>query len=191
MRPKGENYNKVVSLRRNNPCALLDDIARQVGLTRERVRQILKESGRPTRHYIPPKEKFYCSSCGKPSVYPVCFDCRKQQSWVEIACNSCGKLNKYLISRVIWEEAHKRHTHLYFCDKICQGRWFGEHYGFGAYPEHSNKSVFLRKWNYNLVWQTHLDTGYGCWKLARLLEISKAARYTNRHSKLYFTEDEE
>lgn len=43
----------VVSARKAKPWWSLQDISRQVGVSRERVRQILVEEGLPTRRYMP------------------------------------------------------------------------------------------------------------------------------------------
>lgn len=45
----GSNVAAVAALRHANPKMLLREIGEQVGLTRERVRQILKREGLPTR----------------------------------------------------------------------------------------------------------------------------------------------
>jgi len=43
----------VVAARKAKPWWSLQDIAREVGVTRERVRQILLQEGLPTRRYMP------------------------------------------------------------------------------------------------------------------------------------------
>ena len=52
--------DKVIELRKSMPCASNQTIADKVGVSRERVRQILKSSGLPTRKYYAT-----CSECGK------------------------------------------------------------------------------------------------------------------------------
>ena len=49
MMPVGENRLKVASLRNNHPEWTLQQIADEVGISRERVRQLLVKLGLPTK----------------------------------------------------------------------------------------------------------------------------------------------
>ena len=47
-----------------NPCATLETIGGKAGVTKERVRQILKGHGLPTIHWKPKKPEYICFNCG-------------------------------------------------------------------------------------------------------------------------------
>ena len=49
LHPVGENRRRVALLRNSHPDWTLQQIANEVGLSRERVRQLLMKSGLPTR----------------------------------------------------------------------------------------------------------------------------------------------
>jgi len=76
----------------------------------------------------------------------------------------------------------KRGQQHIWCTKQCQDKWLGEHEGFGVHPEHRVGHI-IKKWDYDMVWQKHLETGYGALKLSRLLKIPMATIGVVLHKK--------
>jgi predicted transcriptional regulator len=73
-------------------------IADKFGLTRERVRQILKGAGVRTT--------------------VTGFGDR-----IEVSCTNCGKLQKRFSKEVIWA-INNLQQETFFCDNACKGKWF-------------------------------------------------------------------
>ena len=96
-------------MRRNNPCSTLVQIGDKYGVTRERVRQILKEAMLPTRavgnlcYNI--SNQHFCLNCGKVRVHgkaKFCsLECRKEYTTIQIACTQCGLLIQLFQSSIM------------------------------------------------------------------------------------------
>ena len=113
--------HKVVELAINDDKLSQAGIARLVGVTGERVRQILIEENL----YRPRQLKIIIPSPPKPSKYAT------------YVCEWCGKSYERKIS------AQKRTNH-WFCSRLCFGKWLGNNYGFGVHPEnmkHTKKEI--------------------------------------------------
>ncbi len=114
----------VIQIRQANPCATLQDIGNKVGITRERVRQILQTAQLDTYHYRP---TYICNQCGEPisreratknKLY-CSSDCLKQSSRITLPCSYCGTLVTRKVSDFI---CHKK-NHV-FCNRHCFGKWW-------------------------------------------------------------------
>ena len=115
------NKHRVLALREANPTLPAVRIAETVGITRERVRQILKEEGLPTyipRHYgycelcgsnIPHGRKLYCST-----------NCRFQAKRVTFNCALCGKSKT--LRRSAYNAQVKRGYKYMYCSVVCRKR---------------------------------------------------------------------
>lgn len=101
-------------------------------------------------------EKIYCSR-----------QCFHEYSTIQVVCSQCGTLFPIRKSQLIPHRVKQRKTEEMFCSTQCYGKWTGIHHGFGIYPEHRKG----RKWDYDIVWQEHLATGYGSRRLSRILKI--------------------
>jgi len=159
----------VIRARRNNPCATQLQIANRYGITRERVRQILKEAEKPTAAY---KQIYLCPSCGKelPSEKQlrarqgkVTFcnkQCRYDYGHIKVACDYCGNLKEYRVGELISHirTGNTKHNH-FFCSRVCQGKWLGENYGK------------QRKWDWSMVYELRDSTGWGSIRIGRALDI--------------------
>ncbi|MCK9369929.1 hypothetical protein M0R04_08495 [Candidatus Dojkabacteria bacterium] len=127
--------DKVIEARKLSPCALQKDIAVNLGISSNRVGQILKESNLNTKHYI---VKFYykCLNCDKPTLNPsgLCsLKCRREYHSIPFYCEQCGKLSHIAQSQLLHRIKKGQH-HLY-CGKKCSGTKTGNNYGFVAHPE--------------------------------------------------------
>lgn len=144
------NYAKPPVSRRENIIGLLNQysdkdgnliygagniIAKEVGITRERVRQIAKRCGyitaqddRNVFNYVP------CLYCGtkfkrshrKKFCSPNCNKEYKFQLYHDLV--ECKQCHFYFLANRKSVENRGR----YFCSKTCQGKYIGEHYGVGT-----------------------------------------------------------
>ena len=136
---KRKTHENVVNLRRKNPCLTLQEIGEKCGITRERVRQHLKEAELPTVGL----GKKYCHYCGKhlnvgekyKSLAPnktvsfhhyccfSCWDIIRPGKTIMLECEVCGILFPRKESLVIIRLGRREYQHV-FCSKKCQGKWF-------------------------------------------------------------------
>ena len=98
-------------LRKTQPCATLQQIADSVGVSRQRVHQILSSAGVATRkkrtslrplcaregcpNRLDSKHRVYCS-----------MGCRDLDKHISVSCSWCGKLFPMLASSLIWKIAN-------------------------------------------------------------------------------------
>ena len=118
---------RVWRLRFNNPRLSAVEIARQVGVTRERIRQILVALHMPTRIKAEPVK--WCRACGTsvPRVKMFCSRvCQSKFHNIEVICYGCGvgftlRRSVYQVrkgrnhptrlwhSRACWSAHHEKH----------------------------------------------------------------------------------
>ena len=129
---------KVIELRRNNPCATQSWIGLHCGVSRQRVEQILFCGGLPTSHY---RTKYVCANCRKVfsptrsismSKIFCCRRCHYEYYNPLTACEWCGKLFRDKGSSIVARANRNKHI---FCGDKCNGAYMGKHYGFAAHPE--------------------------------------------------------
>lgn len=134
--PSEERANKVIAIRQSNPCATLQLIGDQVGLTRERVRQILSGAKLPTVGYVE-RKIYHCMNCGKetPNLKFCSMKCRSEYTWVEAACDECGKLFPITQSALI-TRLNRNRSNKIRCSRHCNGKWLSREYGFAVHPSH-------------------------------------------------------
>jgi len=139
------NRTKVIELRVNNPCWSATHIAEMVGLSRERVGQILRGNGLPTtsvQYGKKYKVEMECNHCHKKfqgdrhSLF-CSLKCVSDYHRVDLVCEICGVVFKRRYGEIRSRYCEGRDTtdHI-FCSKKCQGKWLATTYGFGVYPEH-------------------------------------------------------
>jgi hypothetical protein len=83
---------RVIALRRANLCRTSMSIAEEVGISRERVRQILSKANQPTTYYGYGKGQT-CPICGGHKGYKtkICVHCSSMGT-VQVSCSTCNKL---------------------------------------------------------------------------------------------------
>ena len=118
------NRQRVLELREANPTLAAVRIAEILNITRERVRQILKDEGLPTyipRHYgfcalckkdIPATRTRYCSAT-----------CRTKAAQVTFECVLCG--NSKTLRRSAYNTQVRRGYKRMYCSVVCRqkGNW--------------------------------------------------------------------
>ena len=80
MAPRHYNKQRVLDIRKKDPMRKAIDIAIELGISRERVRQLLNQLGLPT-NLQNPKQIYLCRNCGhrirfSQRVSMLCFICR-------------------------------------------------------------------------------------------------------------------
>ena len=170
---KSATRQKVKDLRSLDLSLTMSQIGKRIGISRQRVYQILLEEGLPTKHLITkrPGKCYACPVCGTISKSEFCCDdCKNKWSLIPIICSGCGKLF-FRTSRVLIANYRHRQGFL-FCSKRCTGNWLRDQYGFERYPKHKGQK---RKYDWDLIWKLHNETGYGHKKLSKQLDIPSAA----------------
>lgn len=172
---------QVVKLRQENLCATLQDIATHTKISRERVRQILKEEGLSTTNYNY-KPTSHCLNCGQEIPSPIsqprifCSQaCFSRYHTILVECSQCGKLFTIRQSALL-ARTKRNKTSMIFCSNKCHGTVVGQNYGFLAHPENIG-SHNHRKWSYQLVWRLRM-MGLKCGQIKFLLDIPESTIYS-------------
>jgi len=131
----------------NKEAWTLERIGQRFGVTKERARQVLQACGVNTDGRHRTREQRICKICGRGySVLKsdrtfrsrgICSQkCWRPKLFVGVTCSECGHKMR------IPERRFKVNTSgLFFCNRICQGRYAGRHYGFTEHPENRMVSV--------------------------------------------------
>jgi aldehyde:ferredoxin oxidoreductase len=119
---------QIINLRKASPCINCRQIGDKVGVSRERVRQILSQNNLQTKRFKPPKPKVQCLNCGKPTTHKqfCSIQCGKDYKQISVECSECGRI--FQISKNELIHRIKRHKiDEIFCNKQCYGRYMGIH----------------------------------------------------------------
>lgn len=126
---------EAIRLRQENPTWTLQQIGDVVGVSRERVRQVLKKNSIQTIHYI---EKPYCKNCGNPAKPRRKFcgpKCRYDYGQVEIVCIVCGvkkQRSTAWYNRMLKDPSYTGNGSRVFCSKKCFGYYAGKNWSKGG-----------------------------------------------------------
>lgn len=138
---RGNTAIQAIALRKSSPCLTAKEIGDKLGVSRERIRQILKRDSLPTLRYV---SKVYCANCGKRLLHGnktgYCKKCLPIIHSVPLVCDNCGKLFIRSQTEVIRDAKDSRYTGRVFCSKQCQGSYAGKRYGFAVHPENAGIS---------------------------------------------------
>ena len=122
--------NKIVAMRKSNPCMTLQEVGTHLGLTRERIRQILQSEGQPTRRYVAGRT-WVCQKCGVTyhlsrhhTHHLYCPACKEIGAKIPVACDQCGKIKFMYAIQVLRKQATTgtANEH-FFCDRHCYDKW--------------------------------------------------------------------
>jgi len=119
---------QVVLLRRRYPEMKAASIAREIGITREAVRQILNKIGLPSKvGVIPPLICEYCKTeCTSYSRRNRRFcsrECYAASKYIYLKCMSCD--NDFKRREKLHATNLRRGQTFIFCGRSCFGRYFG------------------------------------------------------------------
>lgn len=161
---------EVIRLRISYPCMSGAEIARRVGLSRERVRQLLSKSNLINSSVLYHTQTKHCLVCNKKLSFKnksgYCLLHRVESNSVPVVCSYCGKLTHRKKCEILREANHPLDKS--FCNAHCRSKYLIENHIILKNPSPGRK----RKINYDLVWQKHLETGYGCLRLSRLFGVT-------------------
>lgn len=130
---------RAVALLKSDPSLTLTDVAKEVGRSRERIRQIADDIPGASRH----RKGVCCVVCGveiKRGEYGYRYrhcpqhgrelmDAKKRLHWSEFTCESCGAKFSRRLSQV--KRAIKEGCRIRFCSRQCQGKWLGTNHRRG------------------------------------------------------------
>lgn len=128
--PPSPRSADIVAYRQANPTLTLQAIGVRYGVTRERVRQILRRGGLPTRRPPPPMR--FCKACSLPLNRDAARFC-STACWsvslrITLTCEECGTLFKRRAADHAYRlRCGQRHI---WCGKRCSGLWLGRTFGF-------------------------------------------------------------
>jgi len=124
-----QRRKKIVALRQSDPKMTLQAIGndKEVGLSRERVRQILNDEGLPSSGIDARRIIRYCIQCGKElkgKIKSFCNkDCISAYHNNTFVCEACGKTftrpKSYNIRKGVLQSPIR------FCNRKCLGAWMG------------------------------------------------------------------
>ena len=139
----------VIQKRIANPYATTPQIASEVGVTKERVRQILVSENLPTRYRKP---SYVCNNCGnkfpfnsRKSRLFCSSECRKEYYQATLRCDACGKL--FTLGYSVLKTRVKSASQHFYCSLACKGAVIGRDYGFRAHPENRKTLSKVTKTN--------------------------------------------
>jgi hypothetical protein len=126
----GITSSKVIALKTKYPCMTLRDIGIKVGVSRERVRQLLVKANMPTKIIKP---KIVCEDCGKllthPNKYGRCRQCLHKSKLTPVTCDNSGRLLYRMQGAILGSFTRPNYKGRFFCDRHCFGHWVGSNYG--------------------------------------------------------------
>lgn len=164
--------DKAIALRKANPCLTTAAIGRKVGLSKQRVWQILSAAGLPTKAW---RQKYACWRCGaglkKPVKRGLCPRCFEESRRLEAICDVCGRHFLREVS-VVRRAAKKGYEH-FFCSRQCLGRFVGETFGLNT----SSTNRPPRKHDYELVYALRDLVGWKGSTIAKALGIPERTVY--------------
>ncbi len=125
---RGKTKRVVVDTRQANPNVSATDMAEAIGVSRQRVWQILKEEGLPT---LIKKKHPLCSVCHKELIWKnksgICMPCSLKAIPVfTVKCDYCGNEITHR-ENSLWKRQRKKNKH-WFCNRHCLGKYVAAHY---------------------------------------------------------------
>ena len=113
----------VVRLRKTYPDYTLQRIGETVGVSRERVRQILKAEGLSTKAFrvskYPPKVCKYCYKFTENQRSYCNTECRTKAHWVKYNCHYCG--DEHSMWKAYWKRQSKKYKN-HYCSTSCASK---------------------------------------------------------------------
>ena len=113
------NLESVSALRNKYPCMTGTEIGRRLGISRERVRQLLTSQGLLSAQALSKRPR--CSVCGRSQSWYVKGNVCRECSKVTFICSHCGVAFKRSIANYIWKGEHdSKYTHeMVFHNRQC------------------------------------------------------------------------
>ncbi len=184
---------KIAVLIRKNPDQTLQELGDQVGVTRERVRQLIMINGIQgrTKFSLGPRGPMLAvetlhGRCGECSYalnqWGVCKRCRPRRVLKEklrLLCYGCGK--------IFLRPEYLQRSKMTFCSKICFGRYAGKHFGFGVTKPKSSQRLIIEQMESQakiiLDHEGLLHQGQKCsfWGIKNAIQHNTGKRFSGKH----------
>ena len=128
----------VIELRQVDPNRSASDMARVIGCSRERVRQILKSLDLPTTSGAY-RVQYFCQNreCGREmtgsgrTTRKYCDKtCHSKACRTKVICAECGTAKFVTNSQYKYKMAHGQKV--WYCGRACLGKWLGREHGSGV-----------------------------------------------------------
>ncbi len=141
---KGLNIKGVIALREQHPDWTQVAIAKEIGITKVRVGQILKEynlSLLRTKDTVPCK-LVSCNAMHTRGNGYCSATCKRVDAYFLIPCAFCFKSKKVNKTKYIWATTRAAfpYSGMVFCNKTCQGKWLGTN--FSIYNKKNDKTGY-------------------------------------------------
>jgi DNA-binding XRE family transcriptional regulator/endogenous inhibitor of DNA gyrase (YacG/DUF329 family) len=123
---KSDTRSRVKDLRSADLHMKMSEIAKIIGISRQRVFQILQEEELLTKQHVK-KCLYACPVCGRITSHKFCSEeCRKEWLQIPVICSECGNL--FIRRRSKFMNSYPHHNNALFCSKKCTGKWLNKNY---------------------------------------------------------------
>ena len=109
---------QIVALRSENPTITAAEMARIIGVKRQRVSQLLPKLGLATSF---PKNPNKCMDCGKEIARTSkrCRSCFSKTGWLRKRCSTCSKIVQVSRSSYKYRTESGRYSGRIYCNRAC------------------------------------------------------------------------
>ena len=143
--------DKIRAICAESPYITLADIAKQLGISRQRVHQVIERNNKlginPIVRHRPLAKRYYCEGCNKQlqgkRKTNKCASCLVEDNSITAVCGTCKNEFKLVGRQASVRRANVnfgtiKHPENIFCSKKCSGAFIGNNYGF-AYTRWGKK----------------------------------------------------
>lgn len=120
--------------------------------------------------------KYICNYCGKEFIctklHSKLFcskECHVNYYSIPVVCDNCGKMIKISRNDFMRKVKNPKLKGHYFCSRKCVA--LRKDLSFNNIKNKWRGGNPCKKWDYDYVWEKHLETGYGCSRLSRVINI--------------------
>jgi len=126
METRTPRQGQIAAIKKKDPNKRQVDIARELGISRQRVHQVIKDLGYPPVVILDIPS--YCANCGKnlskQTKGDLCWDCHladlHNRSLVKLTCPQCGRV--FTKRRGYVSSQRKRGYRQFFCGGSCRSK---------------------------------------------------------------------
>lgn len=130
MEAKTPRQDQIAAIKKRYPHKQQVDIARELGISRQRVHQVIKDLGYPPVVILDIPS--YCANCGKKLAKQtkgnLCWNCHladlHTRSLVELTCPQCGRI--FFRRRGYVNSQRKCGYRQFFCNRSCRSKSISE-----------------------------------------------------------------
>jgi len=119
------------------PITSLTETGQRIGVTRERVRQLVRKHRIPT-YLRGERGRGFCSWCKRPGIYSLSGFCARCLAWsyrVILTCDDCGAYFTRCRGLIAGRQRQSRYKGHNYCSPFCAHK-----HGFDTSPNHQKAS---------------------------------------------------